>query len=390
SGRSFGNGVIEKYARQLGCQQVTEMLNNFFGQDSTRQNYRQRMYRKNFVIQVAVPIAKRYLQHAQDGLEDQELTFSDFFPTVKPNEELLKYINEHFSQYCNEPFVFQDIRWKLSKDRIFRLVEGTFDRLLTQTAMLMSAYGCDFVLLAGKPTTLPVIREMFVKYYPVSPDRIITLNNYRVGHWYPFATDSGFFDDPKSIVATGALIALTAGQTNKLDGFRLDTELLKTQLISTADFIGSFNKNTNDIEQIYLSPEKNLTNIVFNGSPMALGFKQIANRECDGRPMYKLQLSRQWLLERARSNGLTGNEEAMAIEKEQVKMMNRVPLTVTVERIFDESKEEIRIVEIEDKDDNPVSNGVLELLKCTLPDERGYWLDTGEFTLNIGKTTIAE
>lgn len=387
---SYGNGVIEKHAKRLGCPQVSEMLNNFFGHDSTRQDYRQRIYRKNFVIQVAVPIAQYYLNHAREGAEDTEVGFEDLFPKVMPNEELLKYVNDHFSQYCDQPFVFQDIRWKLSKDRVFRLVEGTFDRLLTQTSMLMSAYGCDFVLLAGKPTTLSVIKEMYIKYYPVSPDRIITLNDYRVGHWYPFATDNGFFDDPKSIVATGALIALTAGQTNKLEGFRLDTELLKTQLISTADYIGPFNKNTNDIEQIFLSPEKHTNSIVFNGSPMTLGFKQIANRECDGRPMYKIQLNRKWLLERARNNGFEGTDETMAVEKEQIKVMNRVPLTVTLERIFDESKEELRIVEIEDKDENPVAKGVLELLPCTLPDEKGYWLDTGEFTLNIGNTALAE
>ena len=150
------------------------------------------------------------------------------------------------------------------------------------------------------------------------------------------------------------------------------------------------NKNTNDIEQIFMSPEKHLNEIVFNGSPLTLGFKQIANRECDGRPMYRIQLNRKWLLERARTNGFEGSDETMAIEKEQTKIMNRVPLTVTIERIFDENKEELKVVEIEDKDENPVAKGVLELLKCTLPDEKGYWLDTGEFTLNIGNTAVAE
>ena len=153
------------------------------------------------------------------------------------------------AQYLQLTFRTLTLQRQVHCASVFDVVSNTFDKLLKQLSMLMSAYGCDFVLLAGKPTTLPKIREMFVKYYPVSPDRIITLNNYRVGRWYPFANDIGYFEDPKTIVAVGALISLMSSKLDKLDGFRLDTRILRKKLIATSDYIGALNKNTFDIRE---------------------------------------------------------------------------------------------------------------------------------------------
>lgn len=375
-------GVIENAAIKAGVEDVAKKMLNFFGPDSNKQGYMARMYRKNFIVQVAVPIALRYLEHASEGKANEVVGFEELFPTTPPNQDLLNYFNTHFA-----PLKFEDIRWNLSKERVYSILETTFDPLLKQISVIMSAYGCDFVLLAGKPTTLPKIREMFIKYYPVSPERIITLNNYRVGSWYPFADELGYFEDPKTMVSVGALIALMGGKIDKLDGFRLNTTLLKRHLISTSDYIGLLDKYTQNIDEIFLTPDEHSYEAEIHSLPMVLGYKQLPNTNYKGRPMYKLDFNNeailQKILERQPELGNQPNELSEAIEEYKNNIKNRMPLKVKLKRNRSESKEKIEIDRIKDIKRNELSKRFLSASIMTLPEEKGYWLDTGEFILNI-------
>ena len=56
------------------------------------------------------------------------------------------------------------------------------------------------------------------------------------------------------MVGVGAIIALMAGKLKKISDFKIDTELIKQKLISTADYIVKADHNT---KQVILSPTKN-------------------------------------------------------------------------------------------------------------------------------------
>ncbi len=93
---------------------------------------------------------------------------------------------------------------------------------------------------------------MFLKYYAVSPNRLITLNNYRIGTWYPFQNGKGYFKDAKSIVAVGAMIGNYASARGSLNGFSLDLSELKEKLCCLPQNILQNKKmNTNP----FISPE---------------------------------------------------------------------------------------------------------------------------------------
>jgi len=375
-------GVIENAARAKGVQDVAVKMNDFFGVNSNRTSYMHRTIRKNFVVQVAVPIALRYLQHAIEDKADCEVGFNDLFLENKPNQSLIDYFNKHFT------IKFEEIKWKLSKKRVFSILELVFDPILKPLSVILSAYGCDFVLLAGKPATIPKIREMFIKYYPVSPDRIITLNQYRVGKWYPFQDGVGYFEDPKTIVAVGASIALMGGALGKLEGFRLNTDLLRRRLIATADYIGTFEKSTNNIDIIYLDPDTNSCEIEVPALPITLGYKQLPNANYRSRPIYKLTFDDVEIRKRVLSqNSLLTNEKEIseAVESQKNKLQSKMPFKVTLKRQLSESKEVITIERIKDANRDEPSRSILSLSVMTLAEESGYWLDTGEFVLNIKK-----
>jgi len=377
-------GVIKNAAIKAGVTDIPEKMLNFFGPNSNQKGNLRKICRKNFIVQVAVPIAIRYLQHAISNLPDLEIEYNDIFVENKPNEDLIKHFDKHFA-----PLEFQKIKWKLSKDKVFQRVDVIFDPLLKPISALMSAYGCDFVLLTGKPTTIPKIREMFMKYYPVSPEKLITMHNYRIGHWYPFAKETGYFkniEDTKTIVAVGALIALMGGVLDKLKNFRLNTNFLKRKLISTSDYIGLLDNLTQNIDPIFLNPDENSYEIEIHSLPMTLGYKQLPNRRYRGRPIYKLDFNEVEIREKVleQYSNLNGEQEiSNAIDKYKQNLKNRMPFKVKIKRNWSDSHENIYIDSIKDVNRNEPSKRLLTTSFMTLPDEQGYWLDTGEFNLNI-------
>ena len=58
-------GVIENYARKKGISEVTKKLTGFFGKDSNNIGYKGKLMRVNFINQIAIPIALRYMKNAK-------------------------------------------------------------------------------------------------------------------------------------------------------------------------------------------------------------------------------------------------------------------------------------------------------------------------------------
>jgi hypothetical protein len=373
-------GMIKNAAHRAGVTDVAKKMQNFFGVDSNRQGYIARIIRKNFIVQVAIPIALAYLEQAVKNKQETELNYEDIFKNSPPNGQIVEAFNTHFA-----PLKLEEIKWTVSPTAIFSVLETTFDPMLRQLSAILSAYGCDFILLAGKPTSIPKIREMFIKYYPVSPERIISLDSYRVGRWYPFADDLGYFEDPKTIVCVGAIIALMGGKLDKLDNFTIRTEKLKRKLISTADYIGLLNRHTSNIEEIFIDPDTNRYDIEVHSLPMTIGYKQLPNKRYRGRPIFKLDFNNEALKEKIseRDPTLEKLDVLKQVEAYKVNLKSRLPFIVKLKRVPSESKEDIFIDMIKDVTKNEMSRSSLSLSIMTLADENGYWLDTGEFVLNI-------
>ncbi len=80
------------------------------------------------------------------------------------------------------------------------------EKLMKQISVVLYAHQCDIVILRTphKPRCrYGALREV----PPVTPDRLVRLNNYHVGQWYPQADPQGLLHRPKSVVAVGAMIA---------------------------------------------------------------------------------------------------------------------------------------------------------------------------------------
>jgi hypothetical protein len=225
------------------------------------------------------------------------------------------------------------------------------------------------------------MEALFLKYLAVSPNNLVNLNKYWIGKWFPFSDNRGFVEDPKTMVSVGAIIALMAGKLKKINDLKIDTELIKQKIISTADYIVKTNFNN---KEVILSPTKNENTVLVNSLPYQFGYAKFVSKNYPVSDLCSISIDEKEIrntIQTRYPNKENGYyEEQISIEKN--KIYQNLPLKITLSRDIDESKEQLKIESVEDNDGNDKPNKFFKLNYQTLDNENGYWLDTCEFTLN--------
>jgi hypothetical protein len=371
------SGVIQNYGAQvIGEQQIIDKINGFFGRDAAAMSYMTQMMRVNFINQIGIPIALRYMGIA-NSKENIEVGFNEIFKKKTPNKDLLDFFFNHFG------FRFEDLRWRLNPNKVNSIITQTFSKLIKQVAKLMHLYNCDFVIISGRPTQFKALENLFLEIHPVQPNRFVNMNNYWIGKWYPFSDNNGFIKDPKTIVSTGALIGLMGSKFFQLNKFKINSDYLKVNLKSTAYYVGQIKENI--IKDTSLTPVNNSTDVRVSSLPFHLGMKFNSSTNYPARNLYQIQYNETFVrsLARSRIKDRTGLSLADVYQNIINETNARLPFNFKLTREFTTDKEKIDIEEVTDVNGDELSNNMFILKLITLPKENGYWFDTAEFTLTI-------
>lgn len=338
--------------QQLKEEFAAELVHSFFGNDTSLMSFRDRRCRLYFNTQISIPIVQLWLELLRQNSPSRLYTFDNIFSEeMRPSQYLLDYFAEHFG------FRFEELNWRFDPQEVARIVRSTMEPLMKQIAQVLFGQQCDIIVLSGRPSSLKPITEFFFKYLPVSPDRLICLNDYHVGNWFPTANASGFFMDQKTVVAVGAMIGYMAStQTKGLPGLVLDLSQLIKKMTSTANYIGQYNATSCQVPESMLKPKTATATINTAQFPFFLGCKQFDAPYYQARPLYAIY-----------------------------NHSSRTPLTIYISRDFYENREVITIDDITDADNNNINKNKVELIQQSIADDGLYWLDKGEFTLTIIK-----
>lgn len=363
---SFAN-VTEAEKQELKClyasRETSERIHNFFGKDKALMDYKDRLIRQDFNVQISVPMGLKLLDMLRLGRKSTLLKYEDFFDELQPADFILQHFTKHFSLESNGKvyveFDFKKIVWNFDVERISQIIVSKIEPLMKQLAIVLNTYNCDIVLLAGKPMSLKPITDLFLKYYPTSSNRLIRLNDYRVGEWYPFADGLGYFKDQKSLVAVGAMIGYMSSNGG-INGFHMDMSHLKKDMVSTANYMGLYNVVNQKVAEAILSPDQNSATFEVHGFPLFIGCKQLVSQFYQARPIFSLDL-------------------ADDVELSTISL----PLRVSVVRNYSQDKEVLKIVSAIDATGKPVSMQKLRFGVQSLASDGAYWLDKGEFVLSI-------
>jgi hypothetical protein len=355
-----------------------QTLRNFFGPDYAGQTVKERKLRRDFNLQYTVPLMYYFLELLSNDSKDCVVRYADVFDECPPNDS----VKEGFKGFFG--FCLEEMEWKFNATEVADVVSKAFEPLLKKIATIMYAFNCDIVLLSGRPASLSPIRDLFLKYYSVSPNRLILLNNYYVGHWYPFSNNTGYIANAKTIVAMGALIGHYASSLSVLDKFIIDISKLDENLKSVINYIES-SREGQPVEY-FITPEKNRGELMVSSLPTTLNIRQIGFDSYPARKLYVIDFNEYRMRESIRNKAISNNQPKsdaqVRAEAKEIKdgLRLRLPYQLTIER-DDDDKEKLMISSITDKNGVDLADSMIEINIQSLGAEERYWLDTGVFEI---------
>lgn len=371
------NSAFRAGLKDLTTKQYRQKMKDFFGEDYNGQTVADRVLRKDFNIQYSVPLMCHFLELLKRGSKDCTVKYADVFSECPPNETVI----EGFKQRLGIDIT--SLSWKFNKAAVADVVRKELEPLLKKVATIMYSYACDVVLLSGRPASLPVIRDILLKYYPVSPNRLIVLNDYYVGDWYPFGENTGYIKNAKTIVAMGGVIGHYASELSNLNKFTINLDMLRKNLKSTVNYIEA-SREGQPIEY-FITPVKQRGDLTVSSIPQTLLVRQIGMDSYPCRALYSIDFNRYKMADKIRKKAIMNGEgcptdaKVTGLVSEAIDALKkRMPFKMTIERDADD-KENLSIAAITDKNGNDVMDGNLEIHIQSLGVDGQYWLDTGAF-----------
>ena len=370
------HSAFRKALRNLTSTQYRQKVKNFFGPDYNGQTIADRIARRDFNIQYSIPLMNYFLELASNDSCNRVVRYDDVFGTNPPNARVI----DDFKQKMGIDIT--SLTWEYDKDVVAGIISKEFEPLLKKIAAMFFAYSCDVILLSGRPSSLPVIRDIFLKYYPVSPNRLITLNNYYVGDWYPFCQNTGYITNPKTIVAMGGVIAHYASEYSNLDKFSINLDKLKSNLKSTANYIEA-SRDGQPIEYL-ITPDKMRGELTVSRIPKMLNVRQFGLSTYPSRALYSIDFNYVKLANKIRNKALDNGDNpsdaaVQSMANEEIEgLKKRMPFKITIDR-SPEDKECLTINSIEDKYGTELSESNVEIHIQSLGVDEQYWLDSGAF-----------
>lgn len=352
-----------------------QMMKDFFGPDYNGQTVIDRKLRRDFNVQYSVPLMNYFLDLLSKGSKDCVVEYNDVFSDCEPNN----YVTEGFKERTGIDIT--KLAWNFNYEYVSSIVKREFEPLLRKISAIMYACSCDIVILSGRPSSLPSIREVFLKYYPVAPNKLIVLNNYYVGDWYPFSNNTGYIRNPKTIVAIGGAIAYYSTKLSSMNDFVLDLSSMKG-LKSTVNFIEPAKEGRNN--EYIITPDKSNGRLVLNEIPTHLKIRQLGLSSYPSRLLYIIDFNRykltQVIREKARAKGenITDGEVLATLNERIDELKTKMPFTISLER-DSEDIEKLTIESVEGNDGNEIAKDYLEVNIQSLGVSDNYWLDTGAF-----------
>ena len=371
------NSAFRQELRDLSPRDYRQKIKDFFGPDHNNQTLADRVLRRDFNIQYSVPLMTYFLELVSNGSKDCVVRYDDVFSQNPVNPT----VREGFKEKMGIDIT--TLQWRFNRKEVEEVIEKEFEPRLKQIATIMYAYACDIILLSGRPASLPPIRKLFLKYYPVSPDRLILLNNYYVGDWYPFSHNTGYITNPKTIVAMGGVIAHYASELSNLNRFVINLDKLKTGLKSTMNYFEASHEGK--AIEYFITPEQSSGDLTVSNLPEHIKVRQIGMASYPERVLYTIDFNRHRIGDSITRKAIqrdgvtyTGGKLQALINEEIDQLKKRMPFTIKIERDPDD-KEKLSIIGVEDKDKNEIQESFIEINVQSLGADDKYWLDTGAF-----------
>lgn len=370
--------IISKL-ESLGCLNAHDDFISRFGRNTVGLTQNEKNLRGQFTQQVLQPIAFALLteiEKVEGWNRDVSIsidTAAVFVDTVVA-DNVLSFLS--LLVPGDKEWIINATTLDFELSAIERTITGAILPYLNDLMEVVNRYNCDFLLISGRPSCLPVIQSIFFANPPIPPHRIIPMNKYKIGKWYPFLDIHGNIGDPKTTGVVGAL--LSAVSEGNMLNFHFRSKELRPA--STINYLGPMNLNRQILTEnlffggvnLETDRQDDMSQVFKFASPVYIGFRQLSVERWKTTPAFYLSFSTQEAAAGALQLGLPYT----------VQLNYRRPGASETDGDANFHNEGImEIVEIISSTGQPVAARDLSLTFKTLWDVEGHWLDTGLFDL---------
>jgi hypothetical protein len=361
---------LSKALAAAGVARPSHALADLFSGNRVGQTQQDQTLRALLVTQLLVPVAVALIGFYEevDPRRPQgarRLRLAELLPgqTISPAAR------EHLARAAKSAgangFDLDTVEFVMDPAEMAGAVRSVALGMLEDLCDVIRAYDCDVLLLTGRPSRMPAVRDIVLANLPLTPDRIIAMDRYEVGGWYPFRSLDFLIRDPKTTAAVGALLCqICEGMTR---GFVFRASMLRMR--STARYLGVMDLDGRIVDRNVLLSNADLdtgANVVgfkvTMGGPLLLGFRQLPLERWKTTPLYYLYFANPSRIERLKTPLTVGFERAQS------------------DRDAEAALEDFRIIEALDAEGGECRREVAIRLQTMPMDQEatgGYWLDTG-------------
>lgn len=372
--------TLAETMRAKGARSSGAVLADLIGGDREGMSQQDRTTRAQLVGQVLASVALGVLSlyEQTDGRSDvplPDVTLGDLLPADSAvAHSTYAYLEDATRLAGAEDFVLNDVVFQIVPSKMSGIIYSAVKTMLDDLCDVIRSYDCDVLLLSGRPSQFPAIRDLICSNLPLTPNRIVSMGAYPIGNWYPFRSNNFRIQDPKTTAVVGAMLCQICSQGTE----RFTMRAHEIKMRSTAKYIGIMDLDEEISEENTLLENVDLESgygiVKFElkmESPLFIGYRQLPISRWKTTPLYYLQFA----------------------QPEKVSSL-ALPLTVNFERAEAASEDDEEVMEdfviVDATDANGdvmrVAKGAkgigdislrLQTLKVDNQAEGGYWLDSG-------------
>ena len=176
-----------------------------------------------------------------------------------------------------------DVEITVTSEDMSRIVNRVLEKCLEQYSDIVSQFRCDVLVLGGRPSALPAVRDLIHRQMPVPPGSVVFLHQASFGEWFPFEQSAS--KDSKACGVVGAAQAFL--QTQDLD--RIILKRIPT--VGVPNILGNHKLGVEQIgEVLFAGDSQESVEFEYGGDAIVIGAKRIDNKNALSRPIYRLSI----------------------------------------------------------------------------------------------------
>ena len=222
-GSEESKGILLEAMEGQNVTNARAKIVDVFGKNHANQTVADQAKRQFVLQKLITPLAKHFLAGANEG---GEISFATQ-EVLGDQSSWSKDLTKHFKSKLGVDL--QSISWQTTAARVNRISIEFFKEQWKVISEIFEVAKPDVVLLAGGVFQSDALGRLMAQYSGTSLSRIVNMNSYVIGRWFPFVDGHGTLMHAKSVVSVGIAIADLA-ERNQLRGFQLDTDMLITNV----------------------------------------------------------------------------------------------------------------------------------------------------------------